>query len=209
MVAVSLSVPFTTNRSKDFVTAVDERNIILVKEMQPNDDKDILDSIANMIMDMLNTEAMTNVHVAYGTVVEDIKDLSRSYREARVALEIRKIFYEDKGIVSYESLGIGRLIYQLPEQLCTMFVEEVLKGHSIDDFDDEMVTTITKFFNNNLNVSETARQLFIHRNTLVYRIDKIQKMTGLDLRIFDDVVVFKVALMVSKYLKYLENDRDI
>ncbi len=196
---------FATQHSKDFVTAVDERNIILVKELKEEDDGETLDRIANTILDMLNTEAMTNVNVSYGTIAEEIREISRSYREARLALEISSIFSEGKGVSSYDNLGLGRLIFQLPDNLCEMFVNEILRGHTIDDFDDELITTITKFFSNNLNISETSRQLFIHRNTLVYRLDKIQKMTGLDLRVFEDVVVFKVALMVSKYLKYVRS----
>ena len=191
--------------NKDFITAVDEKNIILVKELGKNDSYDDLDKTAQVIVDMLNTEAMARVHVAYGTIVKDIKEVSRSYKEAKMALDVGKIFYSDKKVIAYSNLGIGRLIYQLPMPLCKMFIKEIFEDKTPDDFDEETLTTINKFFENNLNVSETSRQLYIHRNTLVYRLDKLQKSTGLDLRVFEDAITFRIALMVVKYMKYLEN----
>ena len=193
------------SKTKDFITQVDEKNIILVKEVKPNETYDDMDKTAKVILDMLNTEAMTSVHVSYGTMVNEIKDISRSYKEAKMALDVGKIFYSNKNVVAYNRLGIGRLIYQLPIPLCQMFIKEIFEGKAPDDFDDETLSTINKFFENSLNVSETSRQLYIHRNTLVYRLDKIQKITGLDLRVFDDAITFKIALMVVKYMKYMES----
>ena len=193
------------SKTKDFITAVDEKNIILVKEVKPTETYDDLEKTANMVLDMLNTEAMTKVHVAFGTVVGEIKEVSRSYKEAKMALDVGKIFYSDKNVIAYNKLGIGRLIYQLPIPLCKMFIREIFDGKSPDEFDDETLATINKFFENSLNVSETSRQLYIHRNTLVYRLDKLQKSTSLDLRIFEDAITFKIALMVVKYMKYMEN----
>ena len=193
-----------SSSANDFVTAVDEKNIILVKEVKNSETYVELEQAANVIVDMLNTEAMSSVHVAYGTIVNEIKEVSRSYKEAKMALDVGKIFYSDKNIIAYNNLGIGRLIYQLPIPLCRMFIKEIFDGKSPDDFDEETITTINKFFENNLNVSETSRQLYIHRNTLVYRLDKIQKATNLDLRVFDDAITFKIALMVVKYMKYME-----
>ncbi len=192
-------------RNKDFITAVDEKNIILVKELKPNENYEDMDKTAKVILDMLNTEAMTKVHVSYGTIVNEIKEVSRSYKEAKMALDVGKIFYSDKHVVAYNNLGIGRLIYQLPMSLCRMFIKEIFDGKSPDDLDEETLITINKFFENNLNVSETSRQLYIHRNTLVYRLDKLQKSTGLDLRVFEDAITFKIALMVVKYMNYMES----
>jgi carbohydrate diacid regulator len=192
-------------KTKDFITAVDEKSIILVKEVKDKESYDELDKTAQVIVDMLSTEAMSAVHVAYGTIVSDIKEVSKSYKEAKMALDVGKIFYSDKNVVAYSRLGIGRLIYQLPIPLCQMFIKEIFGGKSPDEFDDETLSTINKFFENNLNVSETSRQLYIHRNTLVYRLDKLQKSTGLDLRVFDDAITFKIALMVVKYMNYMEN----
>ena len=143
-------------------------------------------------------------HMAYGTIVNELKEVSRSYKEARMALDVGKIFFGDKEVIAYSSLGIGRLIYQLPIPLCKMFIKEIFGGKSPDDFDEETLVTIDKFFENSLNVSETSRQLYIHRNTLVYRLDKLQKSTGLDLRVFEDAITFKIALMVVRYMKYME-----
>ena len=189
---------------KDFITAVDEKNIIIVKELKSHEGYNELHKTARVVLDMLNTEAMTQVNVAFGTIVNEIKDVSRSYKEAKMALDVGKIFYSDRNIIAYSNLGIGRLIYQLPMPICKMFIKEIFDGRSPDDFDEETLTTIAKFFENNLNVSETARQLYIHRNTLVYRLDKLQKSTNLDLRVFEDAITFKVAMMVVKYMKYME-----
>ena len=191
-------------KTKDFITAVDEKNIIIVKEVKPNESYKELEQTAYVVLDTLNIEAMSKVHIAYGTIVNSIKEVSRSYKEAKMALDVGKIFYSDRNVVAYSNLGIGRLIYQLPIPLCKMFIKEIFGGKSPDDFDEETLSTINKFFENSLNVSETSRQLFIHRNTLVYRLDKIQKSTGLDLRIFEDAITFKIALMVVKYMKYME-----
>lgn len=193
-----------SSKTKDFITAVDEKSIILVKEVKPGETYENMAKTANVIVDMLNSEAMTQVHVAFGTFVNEIKEVSRSYKEAKMALDVGKIFYSSKNVIAYSKLGIGRLIYQLPIPLCKMFIKEIFEGRSPDDFDEETLVTINKFFENSLNVSETSRQLYIHRNTLVYRLDKLQKSTGLDLRIFEDAITFKIALMVVKYMKYME-----
>ena len=193
------------SKSHDFVTAVDEKNIIVVKELGENEGYPELNKTARVIRDLLNSESDQPVRIAYGTIVGEIKEVSRSYKEARMALDVGKIFFDDKDIVGFSTLGIGRLIYQLPIPLCKMFIREIFDGKSPDDFDEETLTTINKFFENSLNVSETSRQLYIHRNTLVYRLDKLQKSTGLDLRVFEDAITFKIALMVVKYMKYMVN----
>ncbi|MBE5902205.1 MAG: PucR family transcriptional regulator [Lachnospiraceae bacterium] len=190
-------------KSKDFVTAVDEKNVIVVKDVSDNDNIDNLTKIAEAMADALGGEK--NVRIAFGTVVMELKEVSRSYKEARMALDVGKIFFENQNVVAYSTLGIGRLIYQLPIPLCKMFIKEIFGGKSTDDLDEEALTTINKFFENSLNVSETSRQLYIHRNTLVYRLDKLQKSTGLDLRVFEDAITFKIALMVVKYMKYMES----
>lgn len=191
-------------KTKDFITAVDEKNIIVVKELGQNDGYDEMNKTAQVILDSLKSEGEEEIHIAYGTIVGDIKEVSRSYKEAKMALDVGKIFFSEKDIIAYSTLGIGRLIYQLPIPLCKMFIREIFDGKSPDDFDEETLTTINKFFENSLNVSETSRQLYIHRNTLVYRLDKLQKNTGLDLRVFEDAITFKIALMVVKYMKYME-----
>ena len=193
------------NRTRDFVTAVDEKNIIVVKELEPNDGHTELEKIAENMYTLLKEDGEEDVLIAYGTVVNDIKEVSKSYKEAKLALDVGKIFFSERSVIAYSALGIGRLIYQLPIPLCKMFIREIFEGKSPDDFDEETLTTINKFFENNLNVSETSRQLYIHRNTLVYRLDKLQKSTGLDLRVFEDAITFKIALIVVKYMKYMES----
>ncbi len=193
------------NKPGDFVTAVDEKSIIVVKELEAEEGYAQMNQAAQSILECLPQEKRRESPIAYGTIVNEIKEVSRSYKEARMALDVGKIFFDERDIIAYSSLGIGRLIYQLPIPLCKMFIREIFDGKSPDDFDEETLTTINKFFENSLNVSETSRQLYIHRNTLVYRLDKLQKSTGLDLRVFEDAITFKIALMVVKYMKYMEN----
>ncbi len=188
----------------DFITGTDENNQIVVHSLRNKQiDEQELMSFAEEMLKAIRGAGM-EAEIAYGTVVEELKDVSKSYKEARVAHDVRSIFYEDRSIISYSGLGIGRLIYQLPINLCRMFIAEIFGGRTLDEFDDETLATINKFFENNLNVSETSRQLFIHRNTLVYRLDKLQKQTGLDLRVFEDAITFKIALMVVKYIDYID-----
>ncbi len=195
---------FTGNNSKDFITAVDENNVIIVKEISGPESIKEVEKYAKALDKYLHKEGVKGIRVAYGTPMGDIKEVSRSYKEAKMALEVGKIFFDEKEIVPYSELGIGRLIYQLPIPLCKMYIREIFGKKSPDEFDEETLTTIYKFFENSLNVSETSRQLFVHRNTLVYRLDKLQKLTGLDLRVFEDAITFKIALMVVKYMRYME-----
>ena len=194
-----------SSQSGDFITAIDESSVILIKSLEPGEGYETVEQTANMIVDMMNAEAMMNVRVAYGTIVQELKDVSKSYKEASLALDVGKIFYVEKKVNAYSNLGIGRLIYQLPVNLCRIFIDEIFGDADPAEFDEEILTTVNKFFENNLNVSETSRQLFVHRNTLVYRIEKLQKSTGLDVRTFDDALTFKIAMMVVNYMKYLDH----
>ena len=190
--------------TKDFVTSVDENNIILVKTLEKTEDYKELNHIAKTIVDTLSAEAMVSIRVAYGTIINEIKEVSKSYKEASMALDVGRIFYSEKNILAYNQLGIGRLIHQLPYTLCDMFLKEVFDGKAVEQFDEETLSTVNLFFENNLNISETARKLYVHRNTLVYRLEKIQKLTGLDVRVFDDALTFKIALMVTKHMKSVQ-----
>ncbi len=185
---------------KDFIINLNEKDLVLVKEVKPGTTAKDLEKLAKAIVDTIGVEVYVKINIGIGTVVENVKELARSYKEAQVAMEVGKVFDIEKTIVNYENLGIGRLIYHLPTRLCEMFLNEIFKKESIEVLDQETIITIQKFFENNLNVSETSRKLYVHRNTLVYRLDKIYKLTGLDLRNFDDAIVFKVAMMVKKYL---------
>lgn len=190
----------------DYITSVDETNVILIKALADYEGSSELKKIAHTISDMISMEAMLNVRVAYGTIVSELKDVSKSYKEAKMALDVGKIFYAEKNVIAYNTLGIGRLIYQLPINLCRIFINEIFGENSLPkSIDEETLNTINKFFENNLNISETSRQLFVHRNTLVYRIEKLEKLTGLDIRTFDDALTFKIALMVVNYMKYIDS----
>ena len=188
-------------KNRDFVFSLDEHNTILAKEIHADMTEEELDALAHTVLDTANTEAYAQITIGIGSVAPTIKDLAKSYKDARVALEVGKVFGTERPVINYENLGIGRLIYQLPTTLCELFLSEVFKKEDMDALDSETLFTIQKFFENDLNVSETSRQLYVHRNTLVYRLDKVQKVTGLDLRIFDHAIVFKIAMMVKRYLK--------
>lgn len=192
------------NRGKDFVVVLDDESVVLIKELKSDDDCREIEKTSKIIIDTLSTESMVKAIVGIGTVVDNIRDIGRSFKEAQTALLVGGIFENDKSIISYNRLGIGRLIYQLPTTLCKLFLKEVFNEGAYESLDAETLLTIQKFFENNLNVSETSRQLYVHRNTLVYRLDKIQKITGLDLRKFDDAIIFKVSMLVKKYLEKCE-----
>ncbi len=189
------------DKTKDFVININETDIALVKETKADIESKHIENLAATIADTLSGEFFVHAVIGVGTTVDNLKDLARSFKEAQVALEVGKVFDTEKTIVSYDNLGIARLIYQLPTTLCETFLKEIFKRGSIDTLDQETLFTIQRFFENNLNVSETSRKLFVHRNTLVYRLEKIKKITGLDLREFDHAIVFKIALMVNRYLK--------
>lgn len=191
--------------SKDYVTSVDEGRVILIKTLNKSDDYKEVNDIGKTIVDTLSAEAMVDIRVAYGTIIEEIKDVSKSYKEACMALDVGRIFYVEKNVLAYNELGIGRLIHQLPISLCEMFLEEVFHGNAIEQLEKETLMTVNAFFENSLNISETARQMYLHRNTLGYRLDKIMRTTGLDVKNFDDALTFKIALMVSDHLKFLKN----
>ncbi|MBR2930022.1 MAG: helix-turn-helix domain-containing protein [Clostridia bacterium] len=188
------------DRSRNFVINISEQDIVVVKEVSESDNAESLEAYAQSLLNAANEKHSAKVLVGISSVVEKLKDLARAYKEARIALEVGKVFDIERPIMSYENLGIGRLIYQLPATLCEIFLGEVFKKGSLESLDRETLMTVQSFFENNLNVSETSRKLFVHRNTLVYRLEKIRKLTGLDLREFDHAVTFKVALMVKKYL---------
>ena len=191
------------DRQHDFAITINETEVVLVKELRSSDSKEI--NKYGKQIDAGVTEAGIDHVVGIGSVANQLKDIARSFKEAQVAVEIGRVFDESITMMSYENLGIGRLIYQLPTTLCEMFLSEVFKKGSVESLDEETLFTIQKFFENNLNVSETSRKLFVHRNTLVYRLEKIKKLTGLDLREFDNAIVLKVALMVKQYLRSREN----
>ncbi|NLK86624.1 MAG: PucR family transcriptional regulator [Clostridiaceae bacterium] len=191
-------------RTKDYVIALDDETVVLIKELKDKNDTKEMDRTAKAIIDTLNTELMVKAQIGIGSIVDSVWDIGRAYKEAQTALQIGSIFDSDKAIINYDNLGIGRLIYQLPTTMCRLFMKEVFKKGPFEALDQETLLTIQKFFENNLNVSETSRQLYVHRNTLVYRLDKIQKITGLDLRNFDDAIIFKVSLLVKKYLDRAE-----
>lgn len=188
----------------DMVTSVDENRIVLIKTLEADEDYEQIQETARGIVDALMSEAMVDVRVSCGTIIDELKDVSKSYKEANMALDVGRIFYKERNVLAYNDLGIGRLIHQLPVSLCEMFLKEVFRGNALEQIDDETLLTVNTFFENNLNISETARQMYLHRNTLSYRLDKIMKLTGLDVKRFDDALTFKIALMVSEHMKFLK-----
>ena len=204
--ALELVKNLFASKTRDFVTEIDDSSIILIKDTRDMKDDHDLKTLADMIVDNLHAEAMVRVRVGYGNRVNNLPDIAKSYQEAKMALEVGKIFYADKETIAYRYLGIGRLIYQLPMSLCEMFIHEVFGEEVPDVFNEEISGTIQKFFENNLNISETARQLYVHRNTLVYRLERLEKAIGLDIRKFDDAMTFKIAMMVLAHMNYQKAD---
>ena len=203
--AIELVKNLFAAKTRDFVTEVDEQSIVLIKDTREMGEDEDLATLASMIVDNMHAEAMVRVRVGYGNRVNNLQDIAKSYQEAKMALEVGKIFYAEKETIAYRYLGIGRLIYQLPMSLCEMFIHEVFGDEIPDVFNEETTTTIQKFFENNLNISETARQLYVHRNTLVYRLERLEKVIGLDIRKFDDAMTFKIAMMVISHMQYVKN----
>ena len=194
-----------TDKLQDFVISINETDIAVVKQLPGEVTAEELERMARSMEETLRNELFVKTVIGIGTVATHLRELSDAYKEAQTAIDVGKVFDTEKSVINYENLGIGRLIYQLPTTLCDIYLSEVFKKNSIDSLDQETLFTINKFFENNLNVSETSRKLFVHRNTLVYRLEKIKKLTGLDLRQFDHAIVFKVALMVRKYLSSRES----
>ena len=198
--AVDVLASMFPDRNQDYVLSVNESDIAVIKQLPGEVSGEELEAIAKAMEDKLKNELYVKTVIGIGTVAGHLRELSDAYKEAQTAIDVGKVFDTERSIINYENLGIGRLIYRLPTTLCDIYLTEVFKKNSIDSLDQETLFTINKFFENNLNVSETSRKLFVHRNTLVYRLEKIKKLTGLDLRQFDHAIVFKVALMVRKYL---------
>ena len=185
---------------KSYVINISEQDVVIVREVDSDCEPEEMEAYARELITAISKNHGLKALVGISSVVDNLKDLARAYKEARIAFEVGKVFDIERPVISYENLGIGRLIYQLPTTLCEMFLSEVFKKGSLESLDRETLMTVQSFFENNLNVSETSRKLFVHRNTLVYRLEKIRKLSGLDLREFDHAVTFKVALMVKKYL---------
>ena len=198
--AVDLISGMFPDKAQDFVLSINETDVAVVKQLVEVPDGDEMEQMAQAIAKLLKSELGIETVIGIGTVAKHLRELADAYKEAQTAIDVGKVFDNEKSIINYENLGIGRLIYQLPTTLCEIFLSEVFKKNSIDSLDQETLYTINEFFENDLNVSETSRKLFVHRNTLVYRLEKINKLIGLDLRKFDHAIVFKVALMVRKYL---------
>ena len=191
------------NRSLDFVVPMEEDSVVVVRRLEEKEEEKDIEGLAQMLSDAVGAETGCRIRVACGTIAFSVKEVSRSYKEAKMSLEVAEIFYSTKNVIVYEELGIGRLIYQLPIPLCEMFLKEVFGDYNPESLDEEVLTTVYQFMENDLNLSETSRQLFVHRNTLVYRLEKLQKTIGLDIRKFEDAMTFKIAMMVFDYMKYL------
>lgn len=191
-------------RASDFIVPMEENGVVVVRRLEEPEGKREIDQLARILADTVSSETLCRVRVACGTIAFSLREVSRSYKEAKMALEVAEIFSSAKTVISYEELGIGRLIYQLPIPLCEMFLKEVFGDFDPNALDEEILATIYQFMENSLNLSETSRQLYVHRNTLVYRLEKLQKTIGLDVRQFEDAMTFKIAMMVSDYMEFLK-----
>ena len=191
------------DKQRDFVINIHETDLVVVKALSSAEAGEEALKAAHMVETALHDELGLKCVIGVSTIANHLREVADRYKEAQVAIEVGRVFEADKTIINYENLGLGRIIYQLPTTLCEMFLNEVFKKNPIETLDEDTLETINRFFENNLNVSETSRKLYVHRNTLVYRLEKIKKLTGLDLREFDHAIVFKVAMMVKMYLDSL------
>lgn len=188
------------SQTKTYLIPVTESITAVLRPVKSGESAADFRRIARTIVDTLNVEALSQIQISYSSVIETLGDISRAFRETSLALKVGRLFYSEQNIFPYDELGIGRLIYQLPIPLCESFLEEIFGDEIPESLDSETTATINRFFQNNLNIAETSRQLHMHRNTLIYRLEQIQKRTGLDLRLFEDAMTFKVASMVMNYL---------
>lgn len=195
------------NHVGDFIVPMEPHAVVVIRRLGEKEGDEQIDRMAHTLLDTVSAETLSRIRVSCGTIAETLKDISRSYKEAKMALEVAEIFYDSKSVITYQELGIGRLIYQLPRPLCEIFLKEVFGDFNPEELDEEILTTVYQFLQNDLNLSETSRQLFVHRNTLVYRLEKLQRSMGLDIRQFEDAMLFKIAMMVSDYMKYLKNKK--
>ncbi len=191
------------NRPGDMIAPMDDHEVVVIRRLEEKEED--LRELAHVFSDTVSAETLCRIRTSCGLIARSLKDVSRSYKEAKMALDVSEIFYPSQTVIAYEELGIGRLIYQLPVPLCEMFLKEVFGDFDPQTLDEEILTTIYQFLENDLNLSETSRQLFVHRNTLVYRLEKLQKTIGLDIRQFEDAMTFKIAMMVSDYMEFLQN----
>ena len=205
IIAIETIQRMFTDRQNTFVLNINESDAVIVRQLKDEDDLSEAVTAAERIERQLKEELGITTKIGISTVAHHLRELADRYKEAQVAIDVGSIFDSEKTIIKYDSLGLGRIIYQLPTTLCEMFLNEIFKKNSIESLDDDTLDTINRFFENNLNVSETSRKLYVHRNTLVYRLEKIKKLTGLDLREFDHAIVFKVAMMVKMYLDSLSS----
>ena len=188
------------SQTKTYLVPMADNTTAILRSLRQGESPDSIRSIARTIVDTLNTEALAHVHLSYSSTIETLADLPEAFRETSLALKVGKLFYSEQTIFPYNELGIGRLIYQLPVTLCESFLKELFGEDIPDSFDEDTTVTINRFFQNSPNIAETSRQLHMHRNTLIYRLEQIQKRTGLDLRLFEDAMTFKIATMVINYL---------
>ncbi len=189
------SVLMTYVGSRDKLVKLDDRHAVIIKK----EGKKPLDirQIAENLSDTLQAEAMVMVKVIYDRPVSDLNALPESLKHCEAALRISGLLYGESRVVSYDELSFEKLLFSVPKETAEEFLRERAPDFDVTMLDNEMMSTITTLFRNELNLGDTAKELFIHRNTLVYRLEKFEKQTGLDLKRFDDAVVCRVALILS------------
>lgn len=192
---------------KVYLVPVNKYQLAVLYPVKESISTEDIHQVACTIVDTLNTEALTHVQLAYSDIISSLSELSTAYQQVSLALGVGKLFYSEQTIFPHNQLGIGRLIYQLPRALCEDFLAEIFGSRGQpESFDAETLLAVDKFFQNNLNIAETSRQLHMHRNTLIYRLDQIEKKTGLDLRQFEDAMTFKITIMIMNYLQAERNN---
>lgn len=185
-------------QDKDVLIDMDRHTAVLIKDMSDTETMEDLAQYAQALQETLMGETAHQMTVGIGRSCHSIDELRESYAEAKRAIEVGRIFQPEDSVFVYSRLILERFLMELPQDISAAYHAMLFNRKTARLFNEEMLYTIDMFFKKDLNLSDTARQLYIHRNTLVYRLDKVQRLTGLDLRSFDDAVTFKILMELKK-----------
>ena len=186
-----------SGNSDVFIVRMEDTSLVLISALTGRKEAEQLRTEAQRTLSTLNTELMCKLRISVGSVAEGGQALKESYARAKLAMEVMKRFYEERLIMEYAALGLGGLVIDLSPEACARFLQECFGAKQHSRLSEEELQTVSRFFEHGLNISETARDLYLHRNTLVYHLEKIEKKTGLDIRRFEDAVLLRLALMVE------------
>lgn len=192
--AYDLLEEITPLEDRDVLIDMDRHTVALIKDVEEVISSDELIQYGQALQETLMSETAHQITVGIGRTCHTVEELRESYSEARKAIEVGRQFQPEASIFAYSRLILERFLMEMPPDVNAAYHSMLFNRRNQRLFNEEMLYTIDMFFKKDLNLSDTARQLYIHRNTLVYRLDKVQRQTGLDLRSFEDAVTFKILM---------------